>query len=187
MSDLEDIVSSSGTYSFLLVDAGAGVDPAELAARIRNEVEKVNALTEEEFIRNDFGMAMQMGVEVLFLMTAISTAVAVLIVAFTAYSLVMQTRRELAVAKALGITNASMVAGVVFQAAAVTLLGFIIAAAVAVSVIPAIPVLVPQLTLTVSGAAVVRIGVLALIAAVVGSALPAYAVSRVDPATAFQR
>ena len=186
MPDLEDILSSTGAYSFLLVDAVAGVDPMELAARIRNEIEKVNAVTEDEFIRNDFGMSMQMGVEIIFLMTLICAVLAALIVGFTAYSMVMKSRRELAVAKALGVTNASMIAGVVFQAVAVTLLGFVLAVAAAFSVIPSIPVLLPQLVLTLSGAAVARIGIIALVVAVIGAVLPAYAVSRVDPASAFQ-
>lgn len=84
MPDLEDVLSSAGSYSYLLVDAQDGVDPAGLAARIMDEVDKVNALTGEEFIRNDFGMAVQMGVEVIFMMTVICSALAALVVAFTA-------------------------------------------------------------------------------------------------------
>jgi ABC-type antimicrobial peptide transport system permease subunit len=98
----------------------------------------------------------------------------------------MRSRRELAVAKALGMRTASVAAGVVFQAVAVTLLGFAIAVAAAFSVVPSIPLLFPQLTLAVSGAAVMRVGVVALLAAGVGAVLPAYAVSRVDPASTFQ-
>lgn len=51
-SDLEDILSSTGTYSYLLVDAKEGVDPVALAERIRREVPKINALPHDELIRN---------------------------------------------------------------------------------------------------------------------------------------
>jgi len=44
-SNLDDILSSSGTYSYLLVDAKEGIDAKKLAHKIMNEVEKVNALT----------------------------------------------------------------------------------------------------------------------------------------------
>ena len=42
-ADLEDLLSSAGTYSYLLVDAEEGVDPVLLSERIRSEVDKVNA------------------------------------------------------------------------------------------------------------------------------------------------
>lgn len=47
MLDLKDILSAMGTYSYLMVDAEEGVDPRTLAARIKREVEKVNALARE--------------------------------------------------------------------------------------------------------------------------------------------
>lgn len=187
MADVEDMLSLNGAYSFLLVDAEAGVDAEALAARIRRDVEKVNAVTQEEFIRNDFAMAMQMGVEIIFLMTAISAALAALIVAFTASSLVMRGRRELAVAKALGVRNRSVLTAVVAQATLVTVLAGAIAIAFAFLVIPWIAVLVPQLTLAPSMAAAVRVAVIAVFVAAAGALLPGYLVTTVDPATAFHR
>lgn len=184
-SDLEDILSSTGTYSYLLVDAEDGVDPRALAERIRREVPKVNALLHEEFIKNDFQMAMQMGVEIIFMMTVICSALAALIVGFTTYSLVMRKRRELAIVKALEFRNSSVLFSVVFQSVILTSLGFLFAVAFALVVIPHIPSLVPQLTLDVSFSAIARIGLVALLVAILGSLIPAYMVSRLDPATAF--
>ncbi len=77
-SDLEKLLSSTGTYSYLLVDAETGVDGSTLVKRILNEVEKVNALTHEEFIENDYALAKQMGVEIITMMTAICSLLAVL-------------------------------------------------------------------------------------------------------------
>ena len=187
MADLEDMLSLAGAYSFLLVDAGEGVDAGALAGRIRSDVDKVNALTQEEFIRNDFAMAMQMGVEIILLMTVISGVLAALIVAFTASSLVMRGRRELAVAKALGATNRSVLAAVVLQATAVTVVGCAMAIAFALFVMPWIPMLVPQLTLALSMAAAARVAAIALFVAVAGAILPGALVAAVDPATAFHR
>jgi putative ABC transport system permease protein len=184
-SDLEDILSSTGTYSYLLVDAEEGVDPRVLAERIRREVPKVNALPHDELIRNDFQLAMQMGVEIIFMMTVICSALAALIVGFTTYSLVMRKRRELAIAKALGVRNSSVLFSVVFQSVILTSLGFLFAAAFALVVIPYIPSLVPQLTLVVSLSAIARMGLVALLVAIIGSLVPAYMVLRLDPAAAF--
>lgn len=183
--DLEGILSSTGTYSYLLVDAKEGVNAKTLADKIKNEVEKVNALPHEEFIVNDFALAMQMGVEIIFIMTVICSVLAALIVGFTSYSIVMRRRRELAIIKALGMHKLSILGSVVFQAGLLTFLAYIIAVLFSVLVIPQIPVLVPQLTLVVSIDIMIRIGIIALFVTIFGALLPAYLVSRVDPATAF--
>jgi putative ABC transport system permease protein len=184
-SDLEDIMSSSGTYSYLLVDAQEGVDPNVLAERIRLEVDKVNALPHKEFIENDFALAMQMGVEIILMMTIICSALAALIVGFTAYSLVTRKRQELAIAKALGTRNGPILLAVVFQSVILAISGFLVAVIFALVVIPIIPSLVPQLTLVVSFGAIARIGLVALLVAILGSLIPAWMVTRLDPATAF--
>ncbi len=186
-SDLEDILSSTGTYSYLLVDAEDGVNPEALAERIRNEVPKVNALPHEEFIKNDFQMAMQMGAKIIFMMTVICSVLAALIVGFTTYSLVMRKRRELAIVKALGARDLSILLSVVFQSIILTFVGFLFAVSFALVVIPHIPSLVPQLTLIVSYGEIMRIGLVSLLVAILGALIPAYMVSRLDPATAFHR
>jgi putative ABC transport system permease protein len=186
MADLREILSATGTYSYLMVDARPGIDPRMLAARIRQQVEKVNALPREEFIRNDFALATQMGVQLISIMTAIAAVLAALIVGFTAYSLVARRRRELAVAKALGTGNAALIGSVVFQALAVTLLGFLLALVLAFTVIPWIPTLAPQLTLVVSMSSLVQVGLIALPIALTGALLPAHMIARVDPASALQ-
>jgi putative ABC transport system permease protein len=183
--DLEDLLSSTGTYSFLLVDAEKGVDPRALSKKIIREVDKVNALPHEEFIKNDFQMAMQMGVDIIFMMTVICSALAALIVGFTSYSLVMRKSRELAIIKALGVKSPSVIFGVVLQALLLTILGFLLSVAFAAFVIPSIPSLVPQLTLVVSFDALSRMGVAALLVAMIGSLIPAYMVIRLDPAEVF--
>ncbi|NOY66018.1 MAG: FtsX-like permease family protein [Gammaproteobacteria bacterium] len=184
-SDLEDILSSAGTYSYLLVDAEEGVDPKRLAERIRNNVEKVNALTHEEFIKNDLSMAKQMGVEIIIMMTVISSALAALIVGFTSYSLVIRRRRELAIIKALGMGSVNILISVMIQSAILVLIGFIITVLFSFFVIPYIPLLLPQLTLSISMNAILQLGIIALIVSILGALIPAWLVSRLDPATAF--
>jgi len=184
-NDLEDILSSSGTYSFLLVDAEQGIDPEELAQRIKRDVEKVNALPHEQFIKNDFAMASQMGVEIIIMMASICGVLAALIIGFTSYTLVARKRRELAIAKALGTTNRAILLGVILQSLIVTAFGFIIAVVFTLFVVPALPSLVPQITVVVTAGAVLQLGVVAVFVAVIGALLPAYLVTRLDPAIAF--
>lgn len=186
MEDLEDVLTSAGSYSYLLVDAEEGVDPGVLAADIMAHVEKVHAMTTGDFIRSDFGMAVQMGVEIIFMMTLICLGLAALIVAFTSYSFVMRRRKELAVVRALGASRPAVIRAVVAQAVTMALGGFAVAVIVAFTVLPWAPRLVPQLTLVISPGAVAQMGLVALIVALVGALVPAYTVARLDPATAFQ-
>lgn len=183
--NLDDILSSSGTYSYLLVDAEEGVDATNLAKKIQDEVEKVNALTHEEFIANDLALAEQMGVEIIVMMTVICSVLAALIVGFTSYSLIMRKRKELAIIKALGVSNRVVLYSVTIQSIIATLLGFILATAFAVFIIPTLPLLIPQLTVLVSVSAIMQLGLIAIIVSIVGALIPAYMVLRVDPATAF--
>ncbi len=186
MSDLTDILSAFGTYSYLLVDLEEGIDPQAFTGTIINEIEKVNAMTHEEFVRSDFSLAMMMGVEIIFMMTVICSALAVLILGFTTYTQVMQKRRELAIAKAVGVRNLSLYVGVVFQALMITLLAFLFTGVFAIGVFPYISALVPQVTLVVSMGDLAGMAGVAMIVAAIGALIPTYLVARLDPATVFQ-
>lgn len=184
-SDLEDLLASTGTYSYLLVDASEGTRPEVLVQRIRDEVDKVNVLTHEEFINNDYSMAIQMGVEIIVIMTIICSVLAALIVGFTSYSLVIRRRRELAIIKALGVRSINILASVILQAIIVTSIGFGIAVFFALFILPYTTLLQPQLTLSLSLSSLTHIGMIAFIVAVLGALLPAWHVSRMEAASAY--
>ena len=183
--DLEKILSSSGTFSYLLVDIKDGFKAENIIKNILHEVEKVNALTHKEFINNDYSLAKQMGVEVIIMMTMICSILAALIVGFTSYSLVMRKRKELAIVKALGVNNRIIFYSITLQSIIVTLLGFLLAAAFAFFIIPLVPKMIPQLTLDVSINAIMQLGLIAIFVSIIGALIPAYLVLRIDPASAF--
>lgn len=185
-SDLEDLISTSGTVSFILVDAAPGQDIQELAKRIEQHVEKVSALPQEKFIKNDFQIALLMGVEIVSFMTIIGSVLAALIIAFAAYSQVARRKRELAIAKALGYKNQSLYLAVLFQTFVITGLALVIALLIAVILLPALSAFVPQITLTVTTTALIRMSVIAFTVAVFAALVPARIVANVDPITAFK-
>lgn len=184
-SDLDDILSSSGTYSYLLVDARPGVDARQLADKIMNEVEKVNALPHDAFVKSDFAMALKMGVEIISIMTIIGSTLAALLVGFTSYTQVMSKRRDLGIAKAVGIPRRAIYGAVIFQSLCITGLGFMMAALFAFLVMPYIHTLLPQITLVVSPAQVGKVGLVAIPVAFLGALIPGYLVMRLDPALVF--
>ncbi len=185
-ADLEDLLSTGATVSYILVDASPGESPETLASRIETEVDKVSALTQEEFIASDFGMAMKMGVEVISFMTIIGSILAVVIIAFTTFVQVSRRFHELAVVKALGVRNRAIYGSVMLQSVLVTALGYVLATSVAVGAMPLIAVLVPEVIFRVSPVALARMGAIALGVASLAALVPARLVARVDPATAFK-
>jgi putative ABC transport system permease protein len=185
-SDLADLMQAEGTVSYILVDAEPGQDAAALAARIEREVDKVSALPQARFMRNDVQLGMQMGAEVIAFMTVIGSGLAAVIIAFTAYSQVARRRRELAIAKALGVRDREIYAAVAVQTAIITGLGLVLALLAAGVLFPLLSALVPQITLVLTAEALWRAAVVAFIVAVISAWFPARFVARVDPLTAFK-
>lgn len=186
LSDLAEIMSTFGTMSYFLVDAEPGVDRAALAARIRDEVEKVNAVPVEDFIENDWELAMQMGLEIIGLMTVIGGALAVLLIGFTVFSHVARRERELAVMKAVGVPNREILLGIMVQTLWVAGLGFVLAVLLVLVAIPLTVNFAPRVTLEINWPALGRVGLSALVVTIVATIVPMRRVMRVDPATAFK-
>jgi putative ABC transport system ATP-binding protein len=181
MSDLSDVMSSFGSASYLLVDAETGVDPTDLAARIQEAVDKVSVLPSERFVDNDWEVAMQMGLEIISLMTLIGGSLAILLTGFTVYVSVSRKERELAVIKALGFRNRAVYMSAMVQAAVIATGGFSLAVAVVWLAVPITAAFVPQVTLQVIPEALFRVGLIALGVAVLSSMLPVRKLVRVEP------
>lgn len=184
-ADLEEILSTIGVVSYILVKATPGIDPAALVTRIEQSVEKVTALPRTAFMRSDYELAMQMGVEVIALMTLIGGALAAIIVAFTAYSHTARLRRELAIIKAIGTRNRAVYLSVLSQAVSITLAGFIVGVVMIELLAWLLPSVLPLVTLSVAGSDVLNTGLAAAAIAIMAALPPAYAVARVDPLSAF--
>jgi ABC-type antimicrobial peptide transport system permease subunit len=184
--DLAAILSARGSYSYILVDLEQGRSPAEVAEVIEATVEKVSALPQETFLRNDFEMSMQMGVEVIAFMSAFGSALAALIVGFTAFTQALRQRRELAILKALGFRARSILLGVLLQTFLVTAAGCVAALALTATLVPTLTALVPQVKMMVSPGMLAQTWIAAVAVAVLAASLPAALVNRVDPVTAFK-
>ena len=186
MSDLAEVMSTIGSMSYFLVDAEPGVDGIELAARIQSEVEKVSALPAESFIEYDREIAMQMGLEIIGLMTIIGGALAILLTGFAVYSHTVRKEQELAVMKALGVRNRAIYASVMVQAVWIALLGFLLATALVFLAVPLTASFVPQVTLQVTPNALMRVGLAAIAVALISSIIPVRKLVRLDPMSAFK-
>lgn len=184
-SDLAELLSLRGYDSYMLVRADMDVQPGTLATRIEEEVDGVAALTTPELISSDLQLASQMGTEIIALMTAISSALATLLVAFALFLHVSHTRRQLVILKAVGFSNRHLYASVLIQAGVITSLAFIFAVGAAGAIAVVGPRLAPILSLTLSPDSVLSIGLAGLIVAVAATLILARKVAGVDPMSAF--
>lgn len=187
MTDLGDTMSSIGSVSYMMVDAAPGVDAQVLATRIMDEVEKVNALTRAEFSARDYSIAVQMGLEIVWMMTLIGGALAVLLTGFIVYSHISERERELAVMKALGVRNRAIYGATMLQALAIGALAFLLSVGLMLAAIPLTEWLMPKVSLALTSEALFRTGATALAASLVASVIPVRRVLSVDPVTAFQQ
>lgn len=183
--DLADLLSLRGYDSYLLVTVAAGTSPEELAERIEEDVDGVEALTTEELLANDLQLASQMGTEVIGLMTTISAVLATVLVAFALFIHTSRIRRDLVVLKALGFSNHHLYGSVLIQATVITGLAFVTATAVVAIVAVVGPSMAPILSLAVRGRALGEIGVSGLAVAILGTLVVTRRVAAVDPMSAF--
>jgi putative ABC transport system permease protein len=184
--DLADVMSAFDLVSYLLVDVEPGASPSVVAERIRNQIERVNAIETPAFVVNDYEMAMQMGLEMINLMIFIGGALAVLVVAFSVSSQMRRRRSELAIARAIGVRPGALFLAASVQAACVSALGVALAVALSWLIVPLAAVLVPQLTLHITAEAVARVSLVATVAAVLAALLSVRSLLRVDPMSALK-
>jgi cell division protein FtsX len=96
--------------SYLLVWPEASVTAPELVGRIRAALPDVSILDRDAFVANDRALALQMGADLIKIMTVVAGLIAALIVGFTVFTFVARRARELAVAKAVGARGPQLLA-----------------------------------------------------------------------------
>jgi putative ABC transport system permease protein len=184
--DLAAMLSAPGTASYLMVTAAPGVTAEALAARIEERVPGIDALPRATFVANDRRLAVQMGAELIRLMTWIGAALAALVVGFTAYASTIRRRREIGIAKALGVRGVSLCAVTVLQTLVVTLLGYGAAVGLAFGLRPAVEATMPAVALAYPVASVLRPLPLLLLVAALAALAPAWRIGRLDPSIVFR-
>ena len=182
----EDFAAATGvsdTASYLLIETS---DPAAAAAHVE-EATGLSASTLTAFVREERSAIRDMSVDLLGVMSVVAFVIALVVISLLLYAATLSRLREIGVLKALGAGTGRIGGTVVAQAAWILALSLILAVACAVGLSIVLEAMSAEISLSIGGAAIVRIALAAIAAGVVAVLVPVVRVSRLAPASVFRR
>lgn len=183
---LQDRLDTFNAVSYITVQAAPGVDTTVLAEHIREEIDGVEVTLNDTFIANDKRIGLQMGGELIAVMSLVSGLVAALVVIWCVMVLVVRYQQELAIARAVGARAYQLVLAVALQALLLTTIGYILSVVAGLALEPGMARWVPDVAVTFPAQSFIRNGVLSLTVALVSALPPIWRVLRVDPVEVFK-
>lgn len=183
---LQEVLEIFDTVSYIVVRANQGVSVEKLARRIEDAVGGVEVVDNSTFLANDRRIGLQMGGELIGIMSVVSAIVATLLVAWCVMAMIARYQVELAVARAVGAGNGQVVMAVTGQAVAVTGAGYLISLALGAGLEPFLDLWAPGVAVEFPMASYRRNAILSLAIGMAAAALPAWRVISLDPATVFK-
>lgn len=185
--DLERLLRSEGSVSYVFVGARAGVAAGELAARIERAVPGVTASTRAEFSRAERQLVGDMSIDIVRSMILVGFVIGVAVAGLVAYGATLSQLRDYAVLRALSLRARPAFGLVLAQVGALVVAGFALAVALAFALAWALPALSPTLALALRAGDVALAFAVATVVTGAAAALPVLRVARVDPASVFRR
>lgn len=175
------------TATFLLVTPGSGVDPEALSRRIDAAVPGISAHLRDELATRDRELVVGAFSGPLVAMIVIAAAVAVMVVGISVYSSTRDRAREYATLKAIGIGRRALLRLVAAQSGALAVVGTAVGVALALAAARGVAAVAPKYSIAVTASDALRMGVAALVFALLAGLVPARYLATLDPATAFRR
>jgi putative ABC transport system permease protein len=178
---LDALEAAPGTTSFLVIGTE---DPAAVQQRLR--AQGLNVLDRATVAANNRELAVGIFGSPVRLMVAIGLAAGTMIIALTAYTAVVERRREYGIVKAIGGTRRHLVALALEQTLTLAAMGlvagwvfFVVGRLIIVSSRPEFSVLL-------TAGAVGRAAIAALVMALVAAVIPARRLAQLEPAVAYR-
>lgn len=172
--------------SYLLVGTEASADPGRVADRVSRAVPAVTVQTRAEFAASEARIVTDMSADLLRLMSTIGLLIALAVIALGLMTATLSRIREYAVLKALGATSIRLAGGVTVQVLWTVALASLLATVLAQLVSGTLPLLAPDVTISITTAAVVRTTLGALAVGLLAALWPLRRVATLDAATAFR-
>lgn len=186
MRDFERVRGGGRVVSFVLAKAERGETAEAVAGRVEEDVGGVTAQSRAEFAEQERRLVKDMASDVLTIMNLAGFMTGLAVVALTVYTATLARRAEYGVLKALGARNARLYSVVLAQALYSVALGFVLGLAFTLLLSAVVPALASNLTLQVSGASLLKVGIVSLVIAGFAAILPIRQIAGLDPATVFR-
>lgn len=176
----------NNVVSYHLLQLPDGGDPDQAIAAIETRISGVDALTPEEMAAADRRVLATVMDTPLKVLIIIGVVVGIAVMGLTAYTAVVDGRREYGVLKAVGASGRYLTWLVLRETAYRALLGFLLGIGLAYLFAALIVTIWPQFTIVIRPETVVQVGVLALLMTGVASWLPVRRLHGIDPVLAFK-
>lgn len=178
---LDGLSASVGRTSFVLVGT---TQPDAVAGRLRSG--GLNVLGREEVSANNLDLATGIFGSPLRLMVAVGLAAGTMTIALTAYTAVVERRREYGIVKAMGATGRRLVGWALAQTLALAALGLVAGWALFFAGRALIDASRPQFAVVLTTGGLGRAIVAALAMALVAAVVPARRLAAMQPADAYR-
>lgn len=177
----DDLLRSPDTTSFVLVGTS---DPDAVRARI--EQSGLAVLDRDQLARNDLALMARAYEVPLAVMRSVAFVIGSLVIALTAYSAIVERRREYGIVKAIGANSRHLISLAVQQSLIVSAFGLVAGALLFVGGRAFITSVRPQFVILATPQSIGRAVGAAILMGLVASVLPARRLAKLEPATAYR-
>jgi putative ABC transport system permease protein len=175
------VAGAPNTTSVILVGTK---NPTATAQRLR--AEGLNVLSRDQLAQNDVKFATGIFGSPLKLMVGIGLAAGTLIIALTAYTTIIERRREYGIVKAMGAPRRRLVELALFQTLTLAALGLVAGWLLFLVGRELIVSSRPQFSVVLTSGALVRATVAAFVMALLAAIIPARRLAKLEPAVAYR-
>jgi putative ABC transport system permease protein len=185
-ADFARLRGEAAKASYILATVAPGQTPDVVARRIEALVHDVTAQTRQEFAAQERKVINDMSTDVVTIMNLVGVLIGMAVMALTVYTATLARRAEYGVLKALGAHNRQLYGVVLTQALISVSIGFMLGVGFTLALAAIVPRTGLNLFLELRSAALLKVGLAALLITAVSAILPIRQIAGLDPATVFR-
>lgn len=172
--------------NFFLIKASSPSQITNVKNAVEDALPGVSISTSEENASQSKDEVIGGFLPVILVISAVGLLVGLLVVGLLVYTLTIEKSREYGIVKAVGATNFYLYKIVLFQALAVSMLGFLTGAIASAPAISLMQYFVPEFVVLVTPQMVLWVFLLFILTGLVASFIPVRRLSNIDPASVFK-
>jgi putative ABC transport system permease protein len=177
---LQELIGAPGRASLFFVKVDSPSDTAPVLGRLRELLPNYQLRDMQEYITLMSASNIPGLNNFITVMIALAVAIGLLVIFITMYSTIVERTREIGILKAMGASKSYIVGVVLRETAVLTVLGIVAGIALAFGLRSLTHVVFPTLPILLTAEWMVRAGLIALGASLVGATYPAFRASKLD-------